>query len=126
MDAIILLAHGSRSNSAINEAACIAKSLQFKFKDEIVFAHAFLEIASPDIFERITELLSNNANINHIKIFPYFLSDGKHVKQDIPNILEALKRQYKKIQFSVTPHLGEFTDLPTIIYKYFKSSYLKL
>ena len=41
-----------------------------------------------------------------IIVLPYFLNSGKHVVEDIPNIVNGIKGQYPDIEISIAPHLG--------------------
>ena len=50
-----------------------------------------------------------------IKIFPYFLAAGKHVKEDIPAEIKRFKKRYPEIEFKLLPHIGECKGIENLI-----------
>ena len=47
-----------------------------------------------------------NEGASSIVILPYFLNSGRHVVEDIPNIVNNSKGEYPDIRISIAPHLG--------------------
>jgi len=44
--------------------------------------------------------------VSSIIVLPYFLNSGRHVVEDIPNILNDCADLYPEINISLAPHLG--------------------
>ncbi len=101
MEALIIVAHGSKIKSSNDEIIEISNKI--KNKNENTF-YAFLELSEPSFYDVLKEVVEKK--YKKIKIFPYFLAAGKHVLADIPNIIKEFKTNHKNIEFTVLPHFG--------------------
>jgi sirohydrochlorin ferrochelatase len=116
MKALLIVAHGSRSQVANDEVCRLAERIDedsgpaFDRVD-----HAFLEIASPQFDTAIDTLAA--AGITEITVFPYFLAAGAHVANDIPNVIGVAKRAYSEIDFEILPYLGALEGIGALILK---------
>ncbi len=90
---ILLIAHGSRKQAANQEVIHLAQKLSQKSSQKII--GCFLEIAQPDIPTALERAIKEKPDM--IKILPYFLTQGRHVTEDIPRIVND------KMQ-STSPH----------------------
>ncbi len=102
-ESIILLGHGSRRKEANDILKSITKIIKPKISG-INIEYAFLEFAEPNIKDIIKKLASDN--FDSILVIPYFLYSGNHVLRDIPEIIEAFKLEYPKINLKLGHHLG--------------------
>jgi sirohydrochlorin cobaltochelatase len=75
--------------------------------------YSFLEVAEPSIFISINKAIMDGCKV--IKIFPYFLAAGKHVKDDIPSEIKKFKKKYPEIEFILLPHIGECNGIENLI-----------
>ena len=106
MEALIVVAHGSKVESSNNEIKRIVDKIKENLKDEqLDVFYAFLELAEPSIFVSINKAITHGCKV--IKVFPYFLAAGKHVKEDIPAEIKKFKKRYPEIEFILLPHIGE-------------------
>ncbi|MCE9624688.1 MAG: CbiX/SirB N-terminal domain-containing protein [Deltaproteobacteria bacterium] len=101
--AIVLIAHGSRVEAANEEIRLLASQLQDKIETPVVAA--FLELASPDIPEGIDLALQKSPR--EILVLPYFLTQGRHVQEDIPKILADKARAYPETTIRLLPYFGK-------------------
>ena len=110
MNALLLIAHGSRkqtSNDEVRALTCdLARMSAHKF--EIVEC-AFLELAEPSIPEGIAVCVQQGAR--SVIVLPYFLSAGRHVSEDIPAELKRALQIHPQLQIKVAPHLGSATGV---------------
>ncbi len=114
MEALIIVAHGSKVKSSNDEIVDIMLKIKNNIKDENVLVfHAFLELAEPSIFMALNKAIAENCK--KIKIFPYFLAAGKHVKEDIPCEIKKIKKQYPEIEFTLLPHIGKCSGIEDMI-----------
>ncbi|MCX7951637.1 MAG: sirohydrochlorin cobaltochelatase [Clostridiales bacterium] len=90
MKAILLIGHGSRAKDAKDCFLKVLESLE-KRVDLKVYG-AFMENATPTIEE--TFKLMHKEGVNEVDVLPYFLFDGIHIKEDIPEILDNMKKEY--------------------------------
>lgn len=89
MKGILVLAHGSRIESTKNTINQVVDMVRGKVK-EYPIVIAYMEFCEENIEHGIKELIGQG--VDHIKVVPYFLFDGIHIKKDIPEeIREALK-----------------------------------
>jgi sirohydrochlorin ferrochelatase len=114
MKALILVAHGSKKDKSNQEFKDLGEEIKKlnsnKYKR---IETAFLEFAKPSIEEIVEQL--DSKNITEISLYPYFLNSGKHVVNDIPNIIEELRSNYQNIRFKLFPHFGSSKKISTII-----------
>jgi sirohydrochlorin ferrochelatase len=106
---ILLMDHGSKnpaSNERLQEMARLYQ--EGCLDDSVIVKAAHMEIATPSILDGIEELL--RAGVDEIICHPYFLSPGRHVREDIPRIVaEALETLKVEIPVSTTDHVGSNT-----------------
>lgn len=112
MNAIILIAHGSKKESSNNEflemVENIKKSSNFDFTEA-----AFLELVAPDMRTIVKKLVSKG--VDEISFYPFFLNSGKHVLIDLPNIVDELQKKYINISFRLLKHFGKSNKIEEII-----------
>jgi len=101
--AFILAAHGSRLASANDEVRALAARLSEILGHPI--RAAFLELALPSIADAIESAAKDSPS--EILILPYFLTQGKHVLQDIPAIIAAEAERFPKLKMRLLPYLGQ-------------------
>uniref|UniRef100_UPI0040482018 sirohydrochlorin chelatase n=1 Tax=Aliarcobacter sp. TaxID=2321116 RepID=UPI0040482018 len=114
MDALIIVAHGSKLKSSNDEVISIVNKIKQNIEnDELLVFYSFLELTEPSIFISINKAIAENCK--KIKIFPYFLAAGKHVKEDIPCEIKKFKKKYPEIEFVLLPHIGECKGIEEMI-----------
>ena len=105
MEALIIVAHGSKMKSSNDEIVTIVEKIKETNENtNLHIFHAFLELSEPSLFITINNAI--NKNCKKIKIFPYFLAAGKHVLEDIPCEIKKIKKQYPELEFILLPHIG--------------------
>ena len=103
--ALLLVAHGSRLAEANAEVAVLARRLAAAAGDAWpLVRHAFLEIAEPDIPAGLDACAAAGARA--IAVVPYFLADGRHVREDIPALVAAARTRHPGVDIQLRPHLG--------------------
>ena len=105
MNALLLVAHGSRRRESNDEVTLLAEKLRTACRDNFTIVHTgFLELATPSIPEGIEQCISDGAS--QITVLPYFLNSGRHVVDDVPEIVAAVKKEHPDTDIIVAPHLG--------------------
>jgi sirohydrochlorin ferrochelatase len=105
MKALLLIAHGSRRMQSNDEVIEIAQRLKSNCSDQYPIVHSgFLELAETLIPDGIKKCVDDGAS--SIIILPYFLNSGRHVVEDIPNIVHATQPHYPDIEIKIASHLG--------------------
>jgi sirohydrochlorin cobaltochelatase len=112
MEALIIVAHGSKMKSSNDEIVNIVEKIKSKSSNISVFL-GFLELTEP-LFSTVLKNIIEN-DFKKIKIFPYFLASGKHVTQDIPEELENFRKKYPQVEFVLLPHIGQCVGIENMI-----------
>jgi sirohydrochlorin ferrochelatase len=98
----ILVAHGSRVEAANQEIRELARSLSEKSGQKV--KAAFLELASPSIPEALDSAAAENPA--EIAVLPYFLTQGRHLSEDIPRIVQEKAQQRPDIPIRILNYVG--------------------
>lgn len=104
MQALLVVAHGSRRAASNQEIFDLIDILLTKTTGYINIAAAFLELASPSISEGIDLCVKKGAT--EVVVLPYFLSAGRHVSEDIENALAPKREEYPQLMITIKPHIG--------------------
>ncbi|WP_438969836.1 sirohydrochlorin chelatase [Methylophaga sp.] len=105
MKALLIVAHGSRRQASNQEVMDLAELVAQRQDNSFdLVESAFLELAETLIPDGIEQCA--RAGATQITVMPYFLNSGKHVTQDIPEVITAIKPQYPDITIDVTEHIG--------------------
>jgi len=105
MKALLLVAHGSRRAKSNDEVIAMAKKLKKHcLGDFDIVSPAFLELAEVLIPDGIRQCVDDGAT--SIIVLPYFLNSGRHVIEDIPEIVNAEKEHYPDVSIKISSHLG--------------------
>ena len=87
---IIILAHGSRGKQGIVEVPETLKRLADAVKQflptEVEIIGAALQFNQPNLEEAVASLVKKA--VSRIVIMPYFLFSGRHITEDIPQLVE--------------------------------------
>jgi sirohydrochlorin cobaltochelatase len=108
MRGIVLFAHGARDPEwarPFEEIRSRVRSSRPEYPIEI----AYLEIMSPTLEEAIDSLANRGALA--ITVFPLFMAQGGHLKQDLPKILDAIRASYPRIPIALAPAVGEVPEI---------------
>ena len=105
MKALLLVAHGSRRKQSNDEVVQLAEKLKKTCSDQYNIIHAgFLELADTLIPDGIKKCADDGAS--SIIVLPYFLNSGRHVVEDIPEIVEQARPDYPDIDIKLAQHVG--------------------
>ena len=111
---LIIAAHGSRRTESNDSVSKLVDSLGQRLQNHYTdIKHAFLEFAQPDIGSAIDQAVA--AGAQSIIVLPFFLSDGYHVKRDIPDIVDGKRNTYTQVVFEVLPHIGSSLAMASLI-----------
>jgi sirohydrochlorin cobaltochelatase len=108
--AVILFAHGAREP----EWARPFEQVQDRLRSEGIRVElAYLEIMTPSLEDAAKTLTAEG--IKTVTVVPLFLSQGKHLKRQLPEMVKALKRNHASTKFRVAPALGEDPEIVAAI-----------
>ncbi len=105
---VVILAHGSRGERGIVEVPetlkRIAGGVKSLLPPGVEVTGAALQFNHPTLGEAVASLVTQG--VERIVIMPYFLFSGRHITEDIPQLVEKLKGTYPERQFIVAKPPG--------------------
>lgn len=114
MNALLLIAHGSRRQASNDEVRELTKALAQQTNDDFSIVEcAFLELADPLIPAGVSACVEKGADT--VTVLPYFLSAGRHVVTDIPEELEKAQTLNPGINIKTAPYLGSAQGISEIL-----------
>ncbi|MCB1214854.1 MAG: CbiX/SirB N-terminal domain-containing protein [Deltaproteobacteria bacterium] len=118
---ILLVAHGSRKKEANEEVKQLAQVLEKKIKHPI--KAVFLELAEPSIEQGIDAACQND--FKKILILPYFLSQGRHVHQDIPRLIQTKQKKFPNTTIQLLDYVGKSPGMEKLLASLMTEALLK-
>lgn len=104
MRGIVLFAHGARDPEWARPFEAIRDSVR-KQRPEYPIELAYLEMMSPTLEQAVDSLAREGASA--ITVFPLFMGQGGHLKQDLPRILDAIRKTHPHVPISLESAIGE-------------------
>ncbi|MEZ6061018.1 MAG: CbiX/SirB N-terminal domain-containing protein [Planctomycetaceae bacterium] len=109
---VIIVDHGSRRQSSNDMLLKAAEAFAAQSPYSIV-EPAHMELAEPDIATAFSRCVERGAH--RVIVFPYFLSTGRHWKEDIPRMVRDAARNHPDTEWLVTAPFALHPDLLQII-----------
>lgn len=106
----LIIAHGSREKKFEAEFLNFLSRFQSHFPGRKV-RHAFLDISLPNIPQALESCITDGDD--EIVIIPLMIFTGKHIKEDIPNMIQQAKAKHPHVHFHYT---GPLADSDVLIY----------
>ena len=108
MRASVLFAHGSRDPLWHRPMQAVAQRVERRLPSARVTC-AYLELSSPSLDDAVQQLVDEGCT--QVRVVPMFLGVGKHVREDLPKMLQSLIDQHPLIEFEPLPAVGEHPEL---------------
>ncbi|MEI8327260.1 MAG: CbiX/SirB N-terminal domain-containing protein [Betaproteobacteria bacterium] len=102
--AIVLFGHGSRDPLWHQPMQAVERSIRLQ-APQMQVRCAYLELTQPDLQGASADLVS--AGVRHITIVPMFLGVGRHAREDLPALVQALRVRYPDVVFKLQCAVGE-------------------
>jgi len=108
MKSILIISHGSRSPKTKEEVHTLVERLKKKC-DVDIFEYAFLELEKPSIPEGIDICVQKGAT--EVIVLLNFLNAGRHVDEDIPEIVAGAQAKHPDVKVSITTPVGQHAGI---------------
>ena len=108
MRAIVLFAHGARDPQWGGPFTAIRERVRAA-RPEYPIEIAYLELMTPTLEEAIASVIAEGASA--VTVFPLFMAQGGHLKQDLPRILDAIRASHPHIPIALAPPIGEVPEI---------------
>ncbi len=100
--AIIIVDHGSKREAANRMLDDVADLLRTQTEDPVYPAH--MDLAAPTVQEAFDQAVAEGAEF--VFIFPYFLSPGRHSREDIPWMCAEAARNHPGVKWHCSGPIG--------------------
>lgn len=110
--ALVLFAHGSRDPLWHKPIEAVAAQISVQAPDTPVVC-AYLELSTPDLPTVVDRLASSG--VTAVSIVPLFLGVGRHAREDLPVLVEALRLKFPSLEFTLNPAVGENKKLVKLL-----------
>lgn len=98
---ILLLAHGSSDRRWCETFEALAAPTLQSLPEARV---AYMELATPSLEEEVEKAAAEG--VTHIQVVPLFLAAGRHLRKDVPAMLDDY-RQRHGVTITLLPPIGE-------------------
>jgi sirohydrochlorin cobaltochelatase len=102
--AIVLFAHGSRDPLWRQPMEAVAARIA-ALSPGVPVACAYLELTQPDLPTAAAGLIADGAS--SVTVVPMFLGVGRHAREDLPELMEALREAHPTVAWTLQPAVGE-------------------
>ena len=101
---LILLAHGARDPRWREPFERLAERIRAR-RPELAVRLAFLELMAPDLLLAGEELVATGCDA--LRVVPIFFGQGGHVRDDVPALVDALRKRYSRVDVTLSRAAGE-------------------
>ncbi|MFT4266354.1 MAG: CbiX/SirB N-terminal domain-containing protein [Xenophilus sp.] len=109
---IVLFAHGSRDARWREPVEAVARRVA-ELAPHAAVRCAYLELVEPGLPQAVAELAAGG--VRAVRVVPLFLGMGRHLRQDLPGLLDDLRRTWPRVAFELAPAVGESPALIDLI-----------
>lgn len=100
---VVVVDHGSRRAASNKQLEAFAEAYAEATGRAIVEA-AHMELAEPTIGEAFKNCVARGANF--IVVAPFFLSPGRHIQEDIPQLVADAAREHEGVKYLISAPIG--------------------
>lgn len=117
-EVLILFAHGARDPEWAKPVEAVADQLREALPERRIEI-AFLEFMQPTLAEAVAKSVGASTAPTGMKIhiLPFFIAQGGHLRKELPEMLDALRKQYPVQTFHLLPPLGELPEVQAAMSK---------
>ena len=112
MTGVLLLAHGSREGDTEITMGRITAYVKETLGNGMV-EEAYLQFREKNLEAGLLSLMSKGADT--IRVVPYFLFEGVHIKEDIPAELAEFRKKHPGVEITMGKTLGADRRLADIV-----------
>ena len=109
---LVVFAHGSRVTAANDAVRTVAREAS-RQANIAVYRTAFLELADPTLADAVADLAAQG--VRRVLVTPYFLTMGRHLTEDLPRLMAAVRSDHPGLVVESSPPLDGHPDLAGIL-----------
>ncbi len=108
MHGIVLFAHGARDPEWARPFEAIRDRIRVR-RPEFPVELAFLDFMTPKLADAVEVVAAKG--VAAITIFPLFMAPGGHIRNDLPRIVEDLRKLHPGVPIAVQTAVGEVPEI---------------
>jgi sirohydrochlorin cobaltochelatase len=108
MQALVLFAHGARDPRWAEPFEAVAARVRAAAPGLRV-ALAYLELMTPSLGDAVARLVGEGAT--RVDVVPLFLGTGGHLRQDLPPLVDAIRRAHDGVAIQLHAAIGEHEEV---------------
>lgn len=101
---MILFGHGSRDALWRAPIEAVAERIAQEHPG-LAVSCAYLELCEPTLAQATASLALQG--VRHFTLVPMFLGTGRHAREDLPRLVEAMRAEYPGTDWQLQPAIGE-------------------
>jgi len=109
---MIVLGHGSRRKEVALQFTAMVGRVASRIAGAQVLP-AFFSLGEPTLADQVRELVERGCT--RIVVMQYFLYNGVHIEQDIPQMIAALREEFPGVEFVIQPTLQDDPALERLL-----------
>ncbi|MCA9394286.1 MAG: CbiX/SirB N-terminal domain-containing protein [Candidatus Omnitrophica bacterium] len=117
--AVLIISHGSRSPKTKEEVQALIESLR-RSRPDLIFELGFLELEEPSIPQGVDLCVRRGAS--EVAVILNFLNSGRHVDEDIPEIVAGCRTRHPDVPIHVSPPVGQHPRIVELFQDLIESS----
>lgn len=102
--AVVLFAHGSRDPLWRRPIEAVAERIR-ELAPQVPVRCAYLELTEPDLPGAVAALAAQQ--VRAITVVPLFVGVGRHAREDLPLLMDALRARHPGVSFTLQAAIGE-------------------
>jgi sirohydrochlorin ferrochelatase len=112
MTGILLLAHGSREGDTEKTMRQITEYVKAELNIDMI-EESYLQFRDKNLEKGLESLIRRGAD--DIRVIPYFLFEGVHIKEDIPAEIAEFSKKHPDVRITLGRTLGADKRLAEIV-----------
>lgn len=109
---MIVLGHGSRRKEVASSFTAMVERVARQIEHAPVLP-AFFSLGEPTLADQVRVLARQGCT--RIVVMQYFLYNGVHIEQDIPEMITGLRHEFPQVRFTLQPTLENDPALERLI-----------
>ncbi|SPJ34034.1 sirohydrochlorin chelatase [Kushneria phyllosphaerae] len=109
--ALIVLAHGSTDSRWQAPFETLEQRLKARMTTPVRLA--YMELCDPLIENVVAELHAEG--FNTIDILPLFFAAGRHLREDVPGQLDALRKEHPELSLTLLDPVGQHPSFADVV-----------
>jgi sirohydrochlorin cobaltochelatase len=105
---LILFGHGARDPrwaEPFERLARLMRAQRASHDDDAPVSLAFLELMKPSLQEAVAAQVAQGCV--RVVVVPVFFGQGGHIRQDLPRLIDAIRRAHPQVRIDCTDAVGE-------------------